>query len=170
MASSGAVTHKAADYRDGYVKLKRDAEQEVRRYPRGQTARIFSVIGPGIPLDAHYAASSFLSQALAGGPVVVKDGAIRSYLHPKDLAAALLTILAHGDGEPYDVGGEERITVADLGRRIAAHAGVACHLAEPLPSDVYLPDLTRLHALGWKQTISTDEAITDTLESLRVRA
>jgi dTDP-glucose 4,6-dehydratase len=133
-------------------------------------ARIYSVLGPGIPLDAHYAASSFLSQALAGGPVVVKDGAIRSYLHPKDLATALLTILAHGDGEPYDVGGEEPITVADLGRRIAQQAGVECFMAEPLPTDVYLPDLTRLHRLGWRQTIGLDSMIADTLESLRVRA
>lgn len=165
VASSGASTLRDDSYREGYAALKR-ADEVLCRGVEGHVARIYSVLGPGIPLDAHYAASTFLSQALAGGPVVVKDGAIRSYLHPKDLASALLTILAHGDGEPYDVGGEEPITVADLGRRIAAHAGVACHLAEPLPSDVYLPDLTRLHGLGWKQTISTDEAIADTLASL----
>ena len=169
LLSSGAVTHKAADYRDGYVKLKRDAEENVAGYPRHQIARLFTCLGPGIPLDAHYAASTFLSQAIAGGPVVVHDGAVRSYLHPKDVASALLTILAHGDGEPYDVGGETGIEVAELGRRIAAAAGVPCQTDWPMKDDVYLPDLTRLHRLGWKQTIGLDAMIEETLASLKVQ-
>lgn len=170
LLSSGAAVKKERTYLDGYGDMKAKSEAAIRTYEYGKIARIYSVLGPGVTRHKHFAATQFLEQAIAGGPVVVKDGAIRSYLHPKDVASALLTILAHGDHEPYDVGGEEPITVADLGRRIAAQAGVACHMAEPLPQDVYLPDLTRLHALGWKQTLSTDEAIADTLASLKVTA
>jgi nucleoside-diphosphate-sugar epimerase len=161
--SSGAAVLKPESYRGGYGQEKQRNEAVCRRYA-AHIARVFSVLGPGIPLDAHYAASSFLSQAKRGGPVVVHDGAIRSYLHPQDVASALLTILAQGDGEPYDVGGCDAITVAELGQRIAAAAGVACHMAEPFPSDVYLPDLTRLHGLGWKQTITTDQMIRECLD------
>lgn len=169
VVSSGAAAHKDDVYLAGYARLKRQNELVARRYG-AQIARPYSILGPDIPLDAHYAASLFLRQAIAGGPVVVKDGAIRSYLYPTDLASALLTILARGDGETYDVGGGEPVAVSDLGRRIAESAGVDCYLATASgePYDVYLPDLTRLRALGWKQTVSTDEAIRFTLESLAV--
>ena len=43
-------------------------------------------------------------------------------------------------------------------------------MSEPFPRDVYLPDLTRLHALGWRQTIGLDAMIEETLESIRVQA
>lgn len=176
VASSGAVVHKPAGYRadiyqGGYAKLKQDDERFAQE-AGGQVARIYSVLGPGIPLGPrYYAAGLFLEQAIAGGPVVVKEGAVRSYLYPTDLAQALCTILAHGDGQPYDVGGEEPITVADLGRKIAAAAGVPCHDASPAyPEDVYLPDLRRLHALGWKQTVPLHEQIARTLARLEVPA
>lgn len=171
LLSSGAVVHKPDAYLDGYATAKRQAEDAARAYPNVLTARLYSVLGPGIPLNAHYAASHFLRQAVAGGPVVVRDGAIRSYLHPADVASALLTILAYGDGEPYDVGGEVAIEVAELGKQIAIAAGVACHLAQPeFPKDIYLPNLTRLHRLGWRQTIGLDAMIEQTLASLKAPA
>lgn len=160
--SSGAVTTRGSDYLQGYADDKRTLESDARANGL-QIARIFSVIGPGMERHPHFAATQFFAQAKAGGPLIVKDGAVRSYLYPSDVASALLTILASGDREPYDVGGEEIMSVAQLGQRIATAAGVACHMAEPLPSDAYLPDLTRLHGLGWKQTITTNEMIRECL-------
>jgi nucleoside-diphosphate-sugar epimerase len=165
LLSSGAVVTHGSGYLDGYADTKRI--QEVEAFSEGmQIARIFSVLGPGIEKHEHMAASQFLAQAKAGGPVVVKAGAIRSYLYPTDVASAVLTIMELGDGQPYDVGGEEPMNVADLGERIGRAAKVAVYRAEIIGAiDTYLPDLTRLKALGWKQTISTEEAIRRTLDA-----
>lgn len=158
LLSSGAVVKHGSGYLDGYADTKR--AQEAEAIDRGvQIARIFSVLGPGIERHEHLAAAQFLKQAKAGGPVVVRDGAIRSYLHPADVALAVLTILEHGDNAPYDVGGEEAISVANLGGLIAIVASVDCHDAANVALDVYLPDLARLKAIGWRQRYSLDNMI-----------
>ena len=168
--SSGAVTVRGSEYLHGYADEKRALEAEARDCA-AQIARIYSVLGPGMMRHRHFAATQFFEQAIAGGPVIFEDNAVRSYLHPKDVASAVLTILERGDIEPYDIGGEEPINVANLGLRIAQAANVFSGGSYLGPvDDVYLPDLARLHALGWRQTIGLDAMIAETLESLRVRA
>jgi nucleoside-diphosphate-sugar epimerase len=168
--SSGAVTARGSSYLEGYADEKRILEADARANG-AHIARIYSVLGPGVTRHKHFAATQFLEQAIAGGPVIAREAAIRSYLHPADVASALLAILEHGDLEPYDVGGEEVMNVSSLALRIAQQAGVFAQIDYSGASDDrYVPDLSRLHRLGWKQTISTDEAIALTLESLRVQA
>ncbi len=114
-------------------------------------ARCFAFLGPGLPLDAHFAAGNFLRDARLGRDIVVRgDGtAVRTYLHAADLAIWLWTILQRGrPGRAYNVGGDQAISVGDLARLVAAQAprAVAVRvLGQPgggLP-ERYVPDIGR---------------------------
>lgn len=134
-------------------------------------ARCFTFIGPGLPLDAHFAAGNFLRDAAAGNEIVIKgDGRpLRSYLYAADLAIWLWTLLLRGrSGRAYNVGSEEAISIGELARQItrcAAAPGVSI-LGKPGggAAERYVPDTSRARAeLGLAQYIDLPEAIRRTL-------
>jgi dTDP-glucose 4,6-dehydratase len=143
-----------------------------RRLP-AVVARCFSVVGPFLPLDWHYAAGNFIRDALAGGPVrVAGDGSPeRSYLYLADLALWLWVILAEGrPGRAYNVGGDETVSIGELARRTAAcfspalEVDIAC---QPQPGQTphrYVPSLRRAgEELHLKPRLGLDEALRRTL-------
>jgi nucleoside-diphosphate-sugar epimerase len=136
-------------------------------------ARAFAFLGPHLPLDAHFAAGNFLRDARRGGPIEVRgDGtALRSYLYPADLIVWLLRLFLRGErGRAYNVGSDERVTTAELGRRIAAACAPAPEVVvqsqQPHgPQNIYLPDITRARTeLGLDVTVKLDDAIRRTLQ------
>jgi nucleoside-diphosphate-sugar epimerase len=167
------------DPRSAYAEGKRMAEWISVTASRAagfevQIARGFAFLGPYLPLDAHFAAGNFISDVLAGRPIVVEgDGTpVRSYLYAADLAIWLWTILIRGkNARAYNVGSEHGISIADLARMVAGAAG-----ADGLPVEVrgtprigakperYVPSTARArHELHLEEHIDLRESIRRTV-------
>ncbi len=179
LTSSGAVygrqpsdlTHTPEEYagapdpldpRSAYGVGKRVAEHLGAVYHRQyglpvKIARCFAFVGPYLPLDAHFAAGNFLRDGLRGGPVRVGgDGTpYRSYLYAADLAVWLWTLLFRGAPcRPYNVGGEEAVSIAELAHCVADHFGVGVQIARlptpGRPAERYVPSTRRAREeLSW---------------------
>jgi nucleoside-diphosphate-sugar epimerase len=137
------------------------------------SARIFALLGPGLPLDGGFAAGNFIRDVLAGRPIRIEgDGRpLRSYLYMADLCAWLLRMLEAGaPGTAYNVGSRHAISIADLAQAVIAAAGgdVPVAIAHPPGSDGpaprYVPDNRKAQQdLGLAETIPLAEALARTI-------
>lgn len=142
-------------------------------------ARLFSFVGPHMPLDLHYAIGNFLRDALTGQPIVVHgDGSpVRSFMYTGDLAVWLLHLLARpGPTRLYNVGSDEAISIAALAERIRDRFAPAAELrilgqstlsiGNPVRSS-YVPDIRRAREeLGLATWTPLDEALRRTAAGL----
>jgi nucleoside-diphosphate-sugar epimerase len=131
--------------------------------------RLFAFVGPGMPLDAHFAIGNFIRDAVSGRKIIVaSDGSpVRSYLYAGDLAAWLLRLLVAGRaGAVYNVGSDEPISIADLAALVAhtvpganGYAIKGSPKADAFHSR-YVPAITRArNELGADVWTPLDEAI-----------
>jgi dTDP-glucose 4,6-dehydratase len=163
------TTNPASAYAEG----KRMAELLCAIYHRRhgvetKIARCFAFTGPGLPLDAHFAAGNFVRDRLRGGPIRVNgDGtARRSYLYAADLMIWLWTILFRGDScRPYNVGSDQDVSIAELAALASAIGGnVPVQIAkQPVAGaepERYVPDVRRARVeLGLGQIVSLAEGL-----------
>jgi UDP-glucuronate decarboxylase len=80
-------------------------------------ARCFSFVGPGLPLDIHYAIGNFIHDALFADEITVKgDGSpMRSFLYMADLVHWLLAMLVEGQGKKiYNLGSDQAVSILEL--------------------------------------------------------
>lgn len=136
-------------------------------------ARCFSVLGPFLPLDWHYAAGNFIRDALSGETILVKgDGTPeRSYLYLADLAWWLWVILVNGQfGRAYNVGGDEVVSIAELAQRVADCCSLSVQVEitqKPQNRQMvqrYVPCLRRVREeLGLKPRVNLNQALKRTL-------
>jgi dTDP-glucose 4,6-dehydratase len=168
------------DPASAYDEGKRTAEMlcALAHQERGletKVARSFAIVGPLVPLDAHFAVGNFLRDAAAGGPIRISgDGtAYRSYLHTADLMVWLWTILVAGrPGRAYNVGSDRALTIAELAQKVAALFGTEVQTArQAVPGQApqrYVPSIRRAREeLGLEVWINLEEALRRTLAAVR---
>lgn len=133
-------------------------------------ARGFAFLGPGLPLDGSFAAGNFLRDAARGGPIRLSSTgrSVRTYLDAREAGSWLAVMLAAGsDGAVYNLGGADRLSVAELARRIARAAGLdeaAVELGVEAGADAYVPDLARArNGLALSPRVAINDSIVDAL-------
>jgi nucleoside-diphosphate-sugar epimerase len=157
LLSSGAVARETV-----YGRAKRQAERIANDHD-GNTkiARIYSVLGPEMPLGGQYAAGVFVHQAINDGEVRVWGGSsIRTYLDVTDCAAWLLDILEYAMPQTFDVSGYDEISIRVLAERVADVFGVPMRVIDgPERKDVYVPDWTTSRWHGPQVVMSLEESL-----------
>ncbi|QKY05607.1 NAD-dependent epimerase/dehydratase family protein [Janthinobacterium lividum] len=117
-----------------------------------RVARVFALLGPYLPLDAHFAAGNFIRDAMAGKEIKVGgDGtAYRSYLYTADMVIWLLTILIEGAaGQAYNLGSDQAISIRQLAAAVSSvvlgEERVSVSVTAPLgvPVQRYVPDIDK---------------------------
>ncbi|MDR1916621.1 MAG: NAD(P)-dependent oxidoreductase [Synergistaceae bacterium] len=163
---------------DLYGNAKRTAELITTLYAKqygfeAKIARLFSFVGPYLPIDSHFAVGNFISNYIKGQPIIIKgDGApFRSYMYAADMILWILKILFDAPASrPYNVGSDFAVTIAEL-------AGIIAKLVQPEPpvtimqqqrsekSDIYVPSLQRAREeLGLDLYFDLEEAIKTTIQ------
>jgi len=133
-------------------------------------ARCFSFIGPGLPLNAHYAVGNFINDALNSRDIVIKGNgkAIRSYLDQRDLAHWLFTLLSKGkQAEVCNVGSDLAINIKDLANMIIKEIRPSLSikiLNESVSNNTsrqqYIPNIEKVQTeYGLSVTIPLEESI-----------
>jgi len=92
----------------------------------------------------------------------------RSFCHIDDLVAGVMTMREHGEHlSIYHVGTAEEVSIADLARRIAAHAGRSLDLqtgpVQPGSTARRCPDISKLSALGYKPRVPLADGLPPTV-------
>jgi dTDP-glucose 4,6-dehydratase len=137
-------------------------------------ARIFALLGPGMPLNGPFAAGNFVRDTLAGDTIRIQgDGRpLRSYLYMADLVVWLLRMLESGaPGQAYNVGSEHALSIRELAQAISQAAQVDARLAPLQTSDAqtlpprYVPDTRKAReTLQLPDTTALHAALTKTLQ------
>jgi nucleoside-diphosphate-sugar epimerase len=167
---------RCADPRAAYAEGKRAAEMLCAIYNKQfgisiPIARIFALLGPYLPLDIHFAAGNFISNAMGGKPVVVNGNGTpcRSYLYASDLTVWLWHMLVRAKScRPYNVGSDRSVSIKDLAEKVSHLIGNGEYKvlgSQDLGWNPgrYVPDVSLIgQDLGLYRTVELDEAIVKT--------
>jgi nucleoside-diphosphate-sugar epimerase len=140
-------------------------------------ARCFSFVGPYLPLDLHYAIGNFIKNALLGEPISLESPgySVRSYLYVSDAISWLMQLLlSENQGEVFNVGSEEAITIKNLAGIFSSFTGSELTFNittnngtfnTPLV-DFYVPNTSKIrNSLGVREQVRLQSAITRTIDA-----
>jgi len=174
-----------SDQKSAYGVGKRTAEHLCALYAKqhglySTIARCFAFVGPGLPLDIHFAIGNFIRDAINSKPIIIKgDGTpYRSYLYAADLTIWLWTILLRGKScHPYNVGSDEEITIKQLAYTVVESIDFKVEvkvLDSSKPGkdpERYVPNIHRAkNELGLYPIISLNEAIRKTIKAYQAKS
>ena len=141
-------------------------------------ARLFNTVGPRQNSQYGNVVPRFVQRALAGEPLQIHgDGTqTRCFCHVSDVVRALKGLLDAVDGEIYNVGSTDRITIAALAHRVLEATGSSSELVFVPYEEVYeggvaeemfhrAPAIDKIaSAIGWHPTIDLDGILADVIE------
>lgn len=158
-----------------YARAKRVAETGIGLLNRGlgvQIVRPFATVGPGMNLDAHFAVSTFIKRHLAGAHLeVTSKPCWRSFAHIADLLVQMLHVLVSGDGQPYDVGSDNVVSMFEAASAVSDDVRlVDTTFATHSGAEFYTPDLRRVEEqFNLSLDYDSEEAVRDTLHWFQSR-
>lgn len=144
--------------------------------------RFFNTVGPRQTGQYGMVIPRFLRQALNGEPITVYGTGRQSrcFGHVYDVVRAVIALmeLETTNGEVYNVGNDQEITILDLARKVIAVTGSKSEIRTIAFEEAFgpgfedmerrVPDLTKLRgAIEWKNLRDMDEILKTTLASLR---
>ena len=144
--------------------------------------RLFNTVGPRQSGQYGMVVPRFVSAALAGRPLEIHgDGTqTRCFCHVQDTIRALAALMdADGiDGEIFNVGSTERVSIEELARRVLAATGSDSGLVRIPYDEVYgqgiedmlhrQPSIDKVtNAIGWTPSRSLDEILADVIGHVR---
>lgn len=98
-------------------------------------ARLFSFIGPYLPLDVHYAIGNFLGAAAFSKPIMLNsDGtSVRSFMYMADAVIWIFKslLLNTNSSFPLHIGSDKAISIRDVAELIASITGSEVSLGHP---------------------------------------
>ena len=159
-----------------YAATKAAAEMLVMAYGRSYGLPYIITRGNNVYGPHQYpekAIPKFIMLARNGSQIPIHgDGmATRSYMHVRDAVAAFDIILHKGTlREIYNLGAFEKRTVLSVARDIGIALGkdisqTIVHVQDRIFKDRrYFIDCSKLHALGWKQKVSWEDGLKETIE------
>lgn len=130
--------------KDNYTRVKREAERLVadanaEGLIEGTNARLFAFMGPGLPLDSHFAIGNFMSNAVTGQEIHVKNPlAVRAFLPSEIMAACMVLALFLPKGELVHISNGSGLSLTSYAQAIAEISGVPLKLGEGLKPDYYV--------------------------------
>lgn len=118
------VQHSVNIYQECKIRIEDLLFQKtLQKQIRGINARLFTFAGPGFPIEAHFAVSSFVRSSLEGLDLEVKGNTStsRSYMDPVDMASWLIRLVARQENvgsHSVHIGSEDAINMAELSRMV----------------------------------------------------
>jgi len=144
--------------------------------------RLFNTVGPRQSGQYGMVIPRFVSAALAGRQLEIHgDGTqTRCFCHVEDTIRALSTLMeASGvDGDLFNVGSTERVTIDELAQRVLAATGSSSEIVRIPYDEVYgqgiedmlhrQPSIDKVNAaIGWSPSRSLDEILVDVIAHIR---
>jgi nucleoside-diphosphate-sugar epimerase len=140
-------------------------------------ARLFNTVGPRQNSQYGNVVPRFVQRALAGEPLEIHgDGTqTRCFCHVSDVVRAFSGLLDAADGEIYNVGSTDRITIRELAERVLEATGSSSELVFIPYEEVYeggiaeemfhrAPAIDKIAAaIGWRPTIDLDGILADVI-------
>jgi UDP-glucose 4-epimerase len=145
-------------------------------------ARLFNTVGPRQSGQYGMVIPRFVANALAGRPLeIFGDGdQTRCFCHVQDTIRALRGLMDSGEtnGEIYNVGSQNRISIRGLAERIIELTGSSSEIAHVPFERVYgqgiedmlhrIPSLGKVErAIGWAPTLGLEHILADVIEHVR---
>jgi len=144
--------------------------------------RLFNTVGPRQSGQYGMVVPRFVSAALAGRQLEIHgDGTqTRCFCHVEDTIRALSSLMdASGvDGDLFNVGSTERVSIDELAQRVLAATGSSSEIVHIPYDEVYgqgiedmlhrQPSIEKVKgAIGWSPTRSLDEILEDVIAHIR---